>query len=246
MGVPGLMPTPLNPALTTPPHLEGMRHVFAALLILLASPAFAGAWMRDVGSGFVALSYSHDRDRANLGAGAQPMGTWHAEYGFSERLTFGAHAWAGETKASGFAFLRLPLTRSSADRKVSVELGLGAFRENGKATEAAAKLGFSFGRGLDTRWGNGWMQVNASAERRMKTKVSVMKADLMFGVSPNRRTKIMVEFQAEKEGNNKSQLTIAPTYVRRVSPSTHILLGMNYGVRSSDAIGLRLGTWLEF
>ena len=223
-----------------------MRLILALMLTLFASDATSGAWMREEGAGFAAFTYSYDRDLNNLAAGTTGLGTWYGEYGLSNRVTVGATAWASQTDASAFAFLRLPLTRRSSQRQIAFELGVGGYRAQGQAVEAAAKYGLSFGRGINTRWGPGWMQINASKEHRFRSKTNILKSDLTFGVSPNARTKLILEVHAEKASNARSQVKVSPSYVRRISKRTHLTLGVSYGVRATDSLGVKLGTWLEF
>ena len=90
--------------------------LLAALLLLtvLARPLFAGAWMRDEGTGFFSFSVSATRDTASPGGATGFTQTMFAEYGLRPRLTFGANAWRDKRRGSGLCLLPPPALKSKA------------------------------------------------------------------------------------------------------------------------------------
>ena len=202
--------------------------------------------MREEGSGFFSFSISATQDSAAPTSGTGNTQTIYAEYGFRPRLTFGANAWRTETEAAAYVFLRHPLSGRDAARKLAVELSLGTFTASGAEHQLTQRLGFSVGQGFVTRWGPGWMQLDTSYEYRSSPGTEIFKAEATVGVSYSSNRKAMLQIFAEQTNDDPLLLTLSPSYLHRIAPNTHVVLGADYEVSGGNQIGLRVGTWLEF
>lgn len=166
---------------------------FLGLLLLLPTLAHGGAWPRAQGETYTLL-------QALAETGEDAWIAFYAEHGLSDRLTFGidvgAHVGAmavpdPEDLANGLgpegegrarAFLRMPVTLPYVDPdgpwRFSVEGSLGADIHPADAEHPVprhalrAGLGFSVGRGLDTRWGGGWLNADLRHDRRLSRSLS--------------------------------------------------------------------------
>lgn len=224
-----------------------MRLLAALLLLtLLARPLFAGAWMREEGTGFFSYSVSAMRDTTLPGAATDFTQTIFVEYGLRPRLTFGANAWQTGDEATVYVFFRHPLSNAKAPRKLAVELAFGAFKGDGQKSEPVQRLGFSVGQGFATGWGPGWMQLDTSYEYRASTATEILKAEATLGVSYRANSKAMVQIIAEQINRDPLLLTLSPSYLRQVTSNTYLVLGADYDLSGGNEVGLRLGTWLEF
>lgn len=229
----------------------------ALLLVLLLWPglAAAGAWPRPAGEVYLSTGQEF---------GPDGWSGLYAEVGGPRALTFGLDA--GGHVASGLqayrtgltaapevdgrltAFVRIPLRPAVlAERYPSwvaaLEFGLGADWETGSDADGATldlaprgRVGLSVGRGFSTRWGDGWVNVDA----RVEPGGAATRAGLgvVTGIRPRERLTVEMGLFAEREGD-ASTVTLAPTVQYAVPRLGDVRLGVSVGT-GGDA-RLRLG-----
>ncbi len=218
-----------------------------ALIFLWSATAQAGPWMREKGAVF--LSFSHSRFES--GDHRDNETKLYLEYGLSERFTLGLDAGQGEYYGdqSAIAFLRTPIGRSDGASRLAVEMGLGAFRDDLTPTatpEMTLRPGLSWGRGIDTRFGSGWITVETLAERRIGEDDTAYKADTTFGLNASDNTKLIMQFQSGDYPGSDPYLRLAPSLVREFAPGRHLELGLRHGLAGETTTGVKIGTWLSF
>ena len=220
-----------------------MRICLILLFVLTSFPVHAGAWMREKGKVFGSTSYSYGQ---NFETGdIETMSTWFAEYGVGNRFNIGTSGWTNSLEGAGFLFTRLALSKPNAKRPMAVDLGLGFHFDSLGQKTPITRLGFSIGQGLETKWGPGWMQLETAVEKR-KARARTLKADLTFGVSPNAKATWIMEIQTQKAGAGLTNVTLAPSYVRKITKKSSVVLGIDHKIRGQRVSGLRFGTWLSF
>jgi hypothetical protein len=156
-----------------------------ALLVFLCLAALpriagAGAWPREPGSGFVAVSYTGWGEvlgyiegistKTDPAAGDLTYElSIYAEYGLARRLTFGLDRFdrLGGASTETYLFLRRHLGARNARDQYAIEIAFGIEQTDlVPGSRQATRLGFFYGRGLDTRWGSGWLAIEGLCHRR--------------------------------------------------------------------------------
>ncbi|MEM7490712.1 MAG: hypothetical protein AAF390_16470 [Pseudomonadota bacterium] len=193
------------------------------LLILLASlpgAVIAGAWPRTQGETYVLVS--HD-------GGEDGWTGLYLEHGGPRDLTFGldvgGHVAGGvaalrrgdvaDMAADGraIAFVRLPLPYGRAPDgpwRMALELGAGADFDVDSAdreAEARGRLGLSVGRGFESPWGGGWLNVDLRVEPGGDETRFGLAA--VTGLRPMDRLTVSMGVFAEREDDDA--VTLAPT-----------------------------------
>lgn len=209
------------------------------LLLGLAPQAVAGAWLRQKGTAFLALSGQvTEPDETGLyGVDA----SLYAEYGLTERLTLGVDAGHDMLHFSkAVAFLRMPLGPATRPIKLAVELGAGEVDE-----ETALRPGLSIGRGI-TLWDlAGWLNADGRAALA-GGGVLTLESDLTFGLSVTDRAKIILQIQLGHPDDGRSYANFAPSFVYELRPGTHLELGFTQPLAGSDRRAVSLGLWRTF
>ncbi|MBL4917405.1 hypothetical protein [Szabonella alba] len=225
-----------------------MRMVVAVLVwIGLATAGQAGPWPRDRGDGFIALTTDGMRRQV------------YAEYGIGFDLTLGVEV----TQIRGHAypviagFVRRPLWRGKGGWILSMETGLES-RESHAARswahmagtrELAARAGLSWGRGFESRWGDGWMVVDAQVERVLTIDWIAArhsaKLDATIGIAWGERLKLMLQAQGWMRQGGSPLVRIEPAVAFRLGPA-HLLAAPSVGVVGPRDPRFKLGLWLEF
>lgn len=230
-----------------------MRAALALVLFLMsASAAAAGAWPREAGSVFASISQSYSTGRATLlapGRDLRRATSLFAEYGLTPEVTVGLDAGHARTLESSFssalAFIRRPIRKGSGGSIISGEIGIG-FLEDGSGTQARLRPGISWGRGIETRWGAGWLGLDTSLELRLPANEVALKADATAGLKPTDRLMLILQLQTGRYPGAEPIARLAPSLVRRVGARSHVQLGINANLAGDDAVGVKLATWITF
>lgn len=217
--------------------------LFAALALVLAGPAGAGAWPRGEGRTFVALSYAGSPGRAAPAGAhgaerADGYASLFAERGLTPRLTFGLDAGGGEGRWTALAFLR----RSYGLEGPNVwgaELGLGRRGGDGDGG-ALIRPGLHWGRGAP--WG--WMGVESYAE--IEGDGIGAKLDATLGLRRSDRVFWVLQLQTARTADGDGIVRLAPSYVRQIAPPARLELGFLADLSGEAELGVKLGTWVEF
>ena len=108
------------------------------------------------------------------------------------------------------------------------------------------QFGAAWGRGISTRWGNGWIAADGAVRYRLETEGIVAKLDLTVGIKPFDRAKLFVQVQAGRYPDADPYLRVVPSVAYRIAPGRHIELGVPVGLAGDNSVGVKIGTWLEF
>ncbi len=233
----------------------------ALLAIVLCQPAFAGgAWPRGKGHGFVSVTWSTFGDLVGYFYALQTplleeptldlteeIGTY-AEYGLTDRLTFGLDRYNRPTTDTGSSiwFLRANLGSFQWKNRYGVELGLGSNRNWLGETETVYRLGVSWGRGFDTRWGAGWIDVDAKVATLSDSGSVLWKVDNTLGFQPNERSTWSLQMQSGALDGYPSYLRAVPAYVRDIGHGFRLESALLIGLQNDESQGMKVGAWYEF
>ena len=160
-----------------------MRVKLVLIGIMLApTPATAGAWLREKGTGFVSVQTNLRRDALGTALETDSYG----DYGLTPNLSLGFSFFSSGHQAGNAAvFLRFPLGDPGGENKWSLETGIGAWWAP-EMVNGLAKLTISYGRNL--AWGetNGWLSVENTLEKRLGISPVIWKLDATIGQSTGR------------------------------------------------------------
>jgi hypothetical protein len=228
-----------------------MRGVLIFLWITLAPAlAEAGAWAREKGSFFASTTATAVADPDDVSNTLKTYGSLYAEYGLGRQLTAGVDTGMEETTDySAMFFLRKSFTLGADTNQFAVLGGLGVGSTGagvGGSSQWLTQIGFSYGRGFETRFGGGWLAFDTSATYRTGSQDVAGKADLTLGLKPTERTKLMLQLQAGQYPGSDPYLRVVPSIARKFGERVHIELGAQIGVVGDERVGLKLGTWMEF
>lgn len=209
------MRTGVNGSLTGIAPNGAMRAL--AVLLLLACPAGAGPWPRAAGEIYVYSGHEGGRDG---------WSSLYAELGGPLNLTFGldlgGHV-AGVAMADPDAvfdgrlraFVRVPLRAADhggagwlAPWLLSVEAGLGQDMDGDFERATRRSIGVTAGRGLGTRWGDGWTTfgLRRTGGGGLGTR---MEAEAVIGLKPTDRLTFEVGVFAER--TDATYVAVVPT-----------------------------------
>lgn len=205
--------------------------------------AFAGAWPRAKGTGFLSSSGTVTQSRDATGA-------LYGEFGLSDRFTLGIDINAGMEQTGlpqgeGVVFLRWPLSAPEATNKWAAQIGIGA-RYEPLEFYPAVELGLSWGRGLQWRDNYGWAAVDMTFNVAKSPMDEITKLDLTIGMGVSPRFKVMGQaFFTQTEGTLYTTLAPSLLFSPEGSDSTY-QLGVEYPLDDDDEPRLKLGVWRSF
>ena len=224
-----------------------MRLVLAVLIIALAPAlASAGAWPREVGTSFLSLSYTLSDDMNLPGVDPDGYTALYYEYGATPRLTFGLDAGMAENgEYTAILFARRALDWALFGGRTALQAGVGA-AELGGTSDTLLELGVAWGKGLETRFGGGWIGVDPKLHYFTEAQDFAAKIDITLGIKPNDRTMLILQLQAADYPGSDATLALVPSIVRKVGKRHYFELGLDVGLVNDTTAGVKLGTWLEF
>jgi len=227
-----------------------MRQFTLVLLctLIAAGAATAGAWLREEEEGFLSFSQTFGD------ASEEEYTALLLEYGLTPNTTLGLDAGMGATLDDWQAilFLRRPIGAAEGPSRLSAELGPGLAGTAPPLTAAPDALdpllrpGLSWGRGVATRWGPGWIGVETNAALRLNSGDVALKADTTFGVKRAGGALMVLQLQAGDYPGSTPYLRLAPSYVQPLGERLHLELGVVAGVAGDETARIKIGTWLEF
>ncbi|MFC3612320.1 hypothetical protein ACFORG_00985 [Lutimaribacter marinistellae] len=203
-------------------------------------PASAGAWMREHGTGFTAATATlrQPRDRFEYESAV------YTEWGLSPRVTLGFDV----NENAGLAghvlvFARYPLWDLGRHGRFATEIGIGAWHWQSDWAPMH-KFTLSYGRGLTTGWGNGWLAVDGALEYR--SGEPIRKLDMTVGLSTPRRIDPMLSLETSyARGQMAWTLTPGLTIDRKKDRGTWVI-GLERKSALPDQFGFKLGLWKTF
>jgi hypothetical protein len=230
-----------------------MRTLIAGLLLALAATeAGAGAWPRPKGETFVSVATRQSTGARTLIAAVQDITSYtsiYVEHGVTDRLTVGFDAGQGrgpdERVDSVLVFARLPVW-SPGEHKVAADFGLGLLDDDVDRTQTRIRPGLAWGRGFESRWGGGWLGMEASWEYRTPSGDSATKADFTAGLKPTDRWMTILQLQTGVYPDADPIARLAPSVVRRLAARSHVQVGALAPLAGDDAYGATLALWFTF
>ncbi len=227
--------------------------ILAAVSLLRGGEAAAGAWPREEGQVFVAVSQSMTTGARTLVETVQDVRSYtslYAEYGLTPDLTAGFDAGlARGDQDEGSAwnlFLRRPILGTEGRNRFATELGIGQISEPEWGRQWRIRPGLSWGRGFESRYGDGWTGLETSIAYQFRSGDIALKADFTIGLKPNDRWMGIFQIQSGRYGDDDPIVRVAPSIVRKFGKRMHVQLGFTGSVAGDDAMGVKLGTWLTF
>ncbi|SDJ99117.1 hypothetical protein [Aliiruegeria lutimaris] len=231
-------------------------------MIFATAPACeaGGGWPRGTDRVFASVSYSTFGDMQGYVTGltykipgvepvelTEELG-FFVELGLSETLTFGLDRNSRpkqETQSSVF-FLRKNYSRPNWRSSYGIEIGLGGYRDWRQINDTQLRLGLAWGRGFETRWFDGWAEVDAKVATLEKTESVYWKVDSTLGFKPTERSTFFLQMQSGAMDDFDIYTRAVPTYVMRINRHISLESADTVGVRNDDAQGIKVGAWLEF
>ncbi len=180
--------------------------------------------------------------------GVDPEGytALYYEFGATPRLTFGLDAGRSQNgEYTAILFARRALDLELFGGRTAVQAGAGAV-ELGGTSDTLLELGAAWGKGLETRFGGGWMAVDTKLHYFTEAQDFAGKIDFTLGIKPTDRTMLILQLQASDYPNADPTLALAPSVVRKVGERHYFELGLDVGLANDTTAGIKLGTWLEF
>ncbi len=231
---------------------------FVALSGLSAGQAVAGPWVRGAGDIFVSLQISAEEAQSDIMAGLWEPETYlsgYGEIGLGRGLTLGADIGRGDISRQAIGFLRYTLTDPDATWQMAVDAG-GGLRQFGDADpEGLLRLGASIGRGfggggdawyMPMRHQGGWTNLDLTALYNLQREQTIWQAEATVGFSLSDTASAIFQIKAEDWPGADPLLSVAPSIVMQVGPTTSLSFGARAAVAGSDAMGLTLSLWQEF
>jgi hypothetical protein len=230
-----------------------MRTLTAVLMLALAATEVsAGAWPRPKGETFVSVATRQSTGARTLIAAVQDIRSYtsiYVEHGVTDRLTVGFDAGQGrgpdERVDAALAFARLPVW-SPGLHKVAADFGLGMLEDGVDGTQTRIRPGLAWGRGFESRWGGGWLGMEASYEFRVPSGDSAVKADFTAGLKPDDRWMAILQLQTGAFPDSEPIARLAPSVVRRLGARSHVQIGGLAPLAGDDAYGAMLALWFTF
>lgn len=221
-----------------------MTRILALILLFFPAPAYTGAWPRETGRVFTAaqLSFAELADQTKDG-----YNSLYAEYGLTDVVTLGGKAWSRQDGQYGDAmvFARRSIA-VSGDHWVSGELALGVRSYASGAIYPMIQPGISWGKGFGSKFGHGWMGIEAVYGLVPGTGDHWTKVDATLGLKPDNDTHLILQLRAHDDWLGRA-VTFAPTYVRRITPRLSVEAGLTRRLNGgAKGVGLLWGTWTEF
>lgn len=213
------------------------------LLFCIAQNAQAAAWPREEGELFIAAGGNF-----LLSSGAQlPVHydpTLYAEFGATERLTFGLDLHTADKGQIGtvFVFARFPLGDLDARDRFSAGISFGARADAYHPTETLLRGQLSWGRGIE----DGWLAIDASATYGTADSTFRPKIDATWGQSWSDDWTTILQLQTGQGFTDDYYAKIAPSIVYKWSDKMNFQLGLVQGLTGDKGAGLKFETWLTY
>ena len=238
-----------------------MRCLFALLAAVLPTVSHAGAWPRGEGNGFAVLSLESTYDRSALTwddpSEEPPLARnylkFYGEYGLTDRYTLGVELEQDYlfVQRQGIVFLTASIVPQDWVNRISVELGAGERRgqfgpRGQEECEPVVRPALYYGRGFETRWGQGWAGADLKAEHRFDSEETAYKLDLTLGVNHGDDTLHYAQIQSAKFEGEDTAARLLLSRVSRVNRVLWLETGLLAGLVTDDSVGIRIALWAEF
>ena len=238
-----------------------MRCVFALLVAVCPTLALAGAWPRGEGNSFALLSLESTYDRSALTWDdpteepplARNFLKFYGEYGLTDRYTLGVELEQDYlfVQRQGIAFVTASVVPSDWINRISVELGAGQRRgrfgpRGQEESEPVVRPALYYGRGFETRWGQGWTGADVKSEYRVDSDETAYKLDLTLGINHADDTLHYAQIQSSKYPDEDAAARLLLSRVSRVNRLMWLETGLLAGLVTDESVGIRIALWAEF
>ncbi len=215
---------------------------FCILFLTAAHSAYAGAWMREQGSGFLAVSATLHQNNNVL----DYKSAVYAEWGFSPRLTLGFDL-NERPGLSGHALLfsRFPIADLNELGRFAAEVGLGA-HHGPQDWHPMYKFTLSYGLGFAKPWGSGWLAVDAAMEHRTGAGDPFYKLDLTAGLSNDRQFNPLLQLETTHIKGAPILWTVTPSVMIKAKKNIRWVVGLENKSAYPKGVGLKISLWREF
>ncbi|WP_120981253.1 hypothetical protein [Ruegeria conchae] len=215
------------------------RLLVSVLLIWLAAPASAGAWLREKGSSFTAISVTAFQDDGDTHRYKSAL---YSEWGLRPKLTIGLDAEEHQDLyGHALVFARIPVADFGQAGRFSIEFGLGAHHRQYDAW-AMYKTTLSYGKGIQIGLGGGWINIDAVHENRTHEAL-IRKLDFTAGLSSGRRIDPLLQIETSYISDRPWYWRVRPSLMFR--PKKGNLTWILGAERNSadDNIGIKFALW---
>jgi len=212
------------------------------LFISGAAPGFAGAWLRDQGSGFASASVTFRRDNGDW---STELG-YYGDYGVSQSLTLGVDLNDNDRLAGhALAFARIPLDFLPPEHHLATELAVGGahYRNEWKPMY---KLTLSYGHGFDSAWGPGWLAIDGAYEKRGTSLEPIVKLDATVGLNGDKRLRPLLQIETAKISGQRLFYSITPSLQIPLPHGSQLQVGVQHRMTTQRSLGLKVGVWHRF
>lgn len=223
-----------------------MRVLFTVILLIwqcMASTAYAGAWLREKGTGFTSLSFGATQFSETTNA-------LYIEYGLSDKTTIGLNI-SSFTNAlnvrNGFGnlFMRRAIGPTDRPNKWAYEIGVGGLWGNEKHLPTF-KTAISWGRGFQIKERSGWVNVDAAFVYEPTLGQNIAKLDAALGMNFGGITTGLLEVTISSQ-NSETYGALEPSVLLRPKDSSFsVKLGAQIPFDEQEKAALKLGIWRKF
>ena len=221
-----------------------MRPLLSALILslLAATPAQSGAWLREHGEAFLAVTATLRRGDPQ----AQLENAIYGEYGLRPRLTLGIDI-NQRPGISGHAllFARFPLNSDTARTRLAIEAAVGGYHWQGQ-WRPMYKTALALGRPIKLRGVPGWLALDAAIEQRVGTPAPMLKLDATLGLSGAARVQPILQIETARSSGLPFMWSVTPGITIKGPNDTTWLLGVEAKSVLQKTVGIKLGFWRRF
>lgn len=187
------------------------RLALTLLLCLLSGPVWPGAWLREKDTAFTAASVTAFQEADGT---FKYKSSIYSEWGFRQRLTLGLDAEEHQDLyGHALIFARFPLADFGSSGRFAAEIGAGA-HHRGLDAWALYKATLSYGKGIQTGWGGGWIAVDTALEYRTHDAL-IRKLDFTAGLSSGRRIDPLIQIETSYTSGRPFYWSARPSLMYR-------------------------------
>ncbi|WP_074737112.1 hypothetical protein [Ruegeria halocynthiae] len=211
------------------------------LVFTLGTPAWPGAWLREKDSSFTAISVTVFKEEDVY----KYKSSLYAEWGLRPKLTIGLDAEEHQDLyGHALIFARVPVTDFGSAGRLAAEFGIGAHHRQ-YSTWAMYKATLSYGKGIQTGLGAGWLAVDTAIEHRSH-EATIHKLDFTAGLSSGRRLDPLLQIETSYVPDRPWYWSARPSVMYR--PKTGNLTWILGAERNSarDEIGFKFALWRSY
>ncbi|WP_254447902.1 hypothetical protein [Ruegeria arenilitoris] len=218
-----------------------MRGAFftTLLIVMLGTPVWGGAWLREKGSVFSAASVTGFKEADNI---FHYKTSLYAEWGAFPKLTIGLDAEEHQyLYGHALIFARFPIADFGSTGRLAGEIGVGVHHRQFQSW-ALYKTTLSYGKNIKTKFGNGWVAVDTALEFRTHEAL-IHKLDFTAGLSSKRRLNPLFQIETSYTSNQPIFWSARPSVIYRPrTGKTKWIIGIE---RNSyqDSTGFKISLW---